>query len=182
MSNGIFFGRDYTVDSFPYGEWMNRVKWYVRLFKQLNSYADILRSYEGYYWGAARTGAVVSVPNNAWTNIPLDSVFADGRGTGITSGGYLVPDDGFYMVSMRTTWAANPNGRRGCRVALDGTPVQWTSSYYSTVNNASNAVSSSVIQADKGQVMNLQGFQDSGGALNTFASFTHFSVRKLAVS
>lgn len=127
----------------------------------------------------ARQATLQSIPSGAFTSITLDAedVDTDVDGVGghdnVTNNSrFTARYPGYHSISGGCSFASNVTGRRGVRVAVNGTAVNG-----STVVLAATIAASVVVGNDRnlvylnvGDYVELQAFQDSGGALNTVST------------
>jgi hypothetical protein len=131
---------------------------------------------------AAKTGSTFSVADNSWTSITGFSATADYMGQ-VTTGYIGIPITGIYRLKARIPYAANGTGVRGGRfydivaAAAYGECVTLSlTTGHETVRDVEVVVS---LNAGTGII--LQGYQNSGGALNAAAG-VQLSMELLQVS
>lgn len=119
---------------------------------------------------------IQSVASSAWTSITCDASTVDtyGMHSNSTNNSRATAQvAGWYRPAGSAAFAANGTGARGSRFAKNGAAVLGTASFGPplTTGNASSlpAVSLPVLLA-VGDYLELQGFQTSGGVLNTFTA------------
>lgn len=111
------------------------------------------------------TGSAQSIDNNAWTAITLDTVLRDTEGGFDSSGAYTVQVSGWYYVMGGIVWQDNATGSRGIRFAINGFPsVSGAQIKRSTAAVACGVNLTRMIPLVEGNVLTIQGWQDSGGA------------------
>lgn len=108
-----------------------------------------------------------SIPNSAFTNIIWSTTVAN-RMNAINSGDHaeiVIRRAGIYMVAGCISFAAAAGGTRIARATRNGTAVPGS---YSRNTASSTAIMafSFVVACDVADVLKIQAFQDSGGALN----------------
>lgn len=112
------------------------------------------------------TGSAQSVDNNSWTDITLDTVLRDTESGFSSDGAYTVQVSGWYYVMGGIVWQDNATNSRGIRFAVNGFP----SVSGAQIKRSSAAVACGVnltrmIPLVEGNVLTIQGWQDSGSAL-----------------
>lgn len=92
---------------------------------------------------------------------------------------YTAQVPGYYQVLGAVSWAVNATGNRLAEIHLNGVAIsQGAVPTTSTVNNATAAVGSGLILMNgTTDYVELFGFQNSGGSLNTNVAFTQMTVR-----
>lgn len=122
-----------------------------------------------------RQTAAQSVPNATWTAVTFDTEDLDrdnGHSTVSNTSRYTATSPGYFWWAYSLTWAANATGQRGGRIRTNGTDAQ-VSAVARVLHNA-GATFDTGQSGGGAQYMNgttdyveLMGFQNSGGALNT---------------
>lgn len=119
-----------------------------------------------------QTSTLTSLANNGWTSVGLDTTVFDnylGHNNGVNNSRYTVQLAGNYLVLGAVSFTANASGNRGARIAKNGTPYQGSG----TLDIAITALPTSmttvpvIIALAVGDYVEVQGFQSSGGSLNT---------------
>lgn len=111
---------------------------------------------------------VNSVANDTWTNIKLDTVKRDTESGFNSSGEYVVQISGWYYVSACVVWANNGTGQRGIRFAINNFPHVSGAVLYNPDSGIACGVGlSRMMPLVEGQILSVQGWQDSGTALAT---------------
>lgn len=112
-----------------------------------------------------------SVTSGTWTSLSIDTetLDSDGGHSNVTNTTrYTAQIAGTYLVLGFAAFASNATGVRGSRLALNGTAIRGSQT---NVNTCSSSVWSSpcwaVTAMAVGDYVEVQGFQNSGGALNT---------------
>lgn len=124
-----------------------------------------------------RQSVAQSVPSGVWTALTFDAEDADldpnGNSTqhdaAVNTSRFTAVYPGRYLFAGAAGFVANAAGRRGCRWALNGTAVNGAEALVQATTANSITVPSRVksIYLNIGDYVELQGFQESGGALNT---------------
>lgn len=116
-----------------------------------------------------RQTSIQSVGNAAWTTITMDVIDWDTMGEAANLAGETIKirREGIYLVVGKTTWAANATGSRFCGFGIDGS-IAWSFGGYAPVSNHIIRVPGvTMLELTAGQTVELMGYQDSGGNLNT---------------
>jgi hypothetical protein len=115
-----------------------------------------------------------SVPNTTWTSLSLDSTVFDpygGHSVSTNNSRYTAQVAGWYLVFAAACYATNSTGWRGIRVAKNGTAVAGSATEIqaNTVAAALTTIGtpSVIVFLNAGDYVEGQGYQTSGGALNT---------------
>jgi hypothetical protein len=117
---------------------------------------------------ASSTPASDSYDPNGWFNDANDSID--------------IGQDGFYCITANVAFATNATGRRAVTLVLNGVGI---SSVVLSASSSSgtNLVSTTNMYLFSGDQITVNGFQNSGGALNTVATasgaFTALSVGRI---
>ena len=125
-----------------------------------------------------QTATTTSIPTglSPWTSVAFSDtagVMIDnysGHSTGTNPSRYTVVVAGWYTVSGAVCYAANATGVRGARCAKNGTAIQGTGISITNVGaGTATAVASAPrdVRCAVGDYLELQGVQNSGGALAT---------------
>ncbi|MFE9127107.1 hypothetical protein ACFYOF_17080 [Streptomyces sp. NPDC007148] len=116
---------------------------------------------------------VQSIPNNAWTSFTIDTEILDsdgGHSTTTNTSRYTATVPGVYLVFGTSGYVSNTTGLRRARIALNGSPVIGAG-MGSDTHAASGAigefVGSLVPMNGTTDFVEVQGYQTSGGALNS---------------
>jgi len=123
-----------------------------------------------------RQTAVQSIPNGAYTSISFQTEDYDtpsGHDPVTNNTRYTAPITGKYTFSGGVAFVANGSGLRGTRWAKNGTALNASASMFVTVGaGAASRITAQTIGVDlaAGDFVELQAFQDTGGAINTFAT------------
>lgn len=116
-----------------------------------------------------------SLTSATFTSLTLDVETVDSAGghdTVTNTSRYTAVYPGWYEVGGGTGYAANVTGRRGARWAVNGTAINGSGVLIPTNSSGTTQVPARTIQVylNVGDYVELQGYQDSGGALNTAVS------------
>lgn len=116
--------------------------------------------------------AVQSVPNATWTALAFDGSVIDsygGHSNSTNNTRYTEQVAGWYMVFGCASFATNGTGNRGCSVAKNGTRVMGAAGFFGPVSGNPATVPSppTIVFLNVGDYLEVQGYQVSGGALNT---------------
>lgn len=145
---------------------------------------DSIRAYDGSSWVAVwyrqrplaqlRQTSAQTLANNTWTAITFQLEYADnvgGHSTVTNTSRYTSTVDGYYEVSGAVCLAATSAGSGWARWARNGT--EWPGSGTNMVNTTSQMLLPArtvIIALGVGDYVELQGFQLSGGNLDTFVA------------
>lgn len=109
-----------------------------------------------------------SIAVNTWTSIKLDTIKRDTEGGFDVSGNYTVQVSGWYYVSASIVWAVDGTGERGIRFAVNNFPsISGAVLYNPDAGIACGISMSRMIPLVAGQVLTMQGWQDTAGTLAT---------------
>lgn len=119
-----------------------------------------------------RQTSAQSIPNNTYTSLTFNAEDYDSHNAHSTSSNtsrYVAQVAGYYQVSGKVAWAGNTTGRRASAWAVNGTQINGTEVAIAATSAAAiehPAVTVDVLLAVN-DFVELQAFQESGGALNT---------------
>lgn len=120
-------------------------------------------------------GTVQSLPSSAWAAVTYDQSGVDtygGHSNTTNPSRYTAQVAGWYSVGGGASTAANATGQRGAAVARNGTRVQGGAA----MSQAASALSPTVptpptlAYLNVGDYLEIDAYQNSGGALNTASS------------
>lgn len=119
-------------------------------------------------YGAVRQSAAQSVPNTTWTAVDW-TTRTDTVAVGVTVGnaGLTCVVPGLYQVTGSVAFAANATGERHARLLVNGSVVLAGTSAPGWATLATLLRADGVVKLAPGDVVNLAGYQASGGALST---------------
>lgn len=123
-----------------------------------------------------RQTSVQSLSNNSFGDILFDTEDIDrdgGHSTVTNTARYTSPTSGYIAVSGGVAFAANATGRRAAQWALNGTAINASQNMETTTATGNPTLSARTFAVPVNgstDYVTLQGYQDSGGALNTFAT------------
>ena len=125
----------------------------------------------------APSGSVTSVANQTWTAITMTTVDYDNMGGwaygNSISDHYTAQMSGWYMVLGCIVWdSASSAASRAARITINGTTVAGIASHPPSIINTGVCMARTVYLA-KLDYIQLQGFQDTGGSLNTAANYSN---------
>lgn len=124
----------------------------------------------------AWSAAVQTPASGALTTLTLDSemIDTDGMHSTVTNTSRITfQTAGYYRIWGATTWTTNATGQRGGLIKANGTTVvelTYTMIAASPTFFTSVPLTQTITSFDVGDYIELQGYQASGGALNTFSS------------
>lgn len=114
-----------------------------------------------------------SIPNNAYTAVSFDATDFDRMGGAGSSAAKLeCTRSGLYMLSLDLELAGNSTGQRLVRVTRSGSLVRGSLAEGRPTASALKMGHSFTFLADKGDEVQVEVFQDSGGALNVLGGNT----------
>ena len=113
-----------------------------------------------------------SLTNNVWGSITFDTEDHDNdtaHSTVTNTSRYTAVTAGWYRVSGVVTVASAGSGQRGARWAVNGTVLNASRTQHNTSAAGATDVAACgrLVFLSAGDYVELQGFQNSGGALNT---------------
>jgi hypothetical protein len=117
-----------------------------------------------------------SIANNTWTAITFgvedwddDPDGTGGHSTSSNTSRYTARYPGVYLLGGGVGWAASSAGVRGTRWAKNGTALNGSSTLEppTASGTAYYAARAIKVELDEGDYVELFGFQNSGGSLNT---------------
>lgn len=123
-----------------------------------------------------RANAAQSLSNSTWTSLNLAVEIVDsaqggsgGHSTSVNTSRFTAEYTGWYLVSGVAHFAGNTTGRRGARLAVNGSALDSSASViYATGSNSIGVpCHAQLVSLTAGDYVELQGFQDTGGALNS---------------
>lgn len=137
-----------------------------------------------------RSSAAQSLATATWTGIDLaaeDQDSVDGHDNSTNPSRYTAVYPGRYLLGGGVGYASNVTGRRGARFAVNGTAVTNSEAMIPAITGGvgtSVAARSKTVYLGVGDYAELQGFQDSGGALNTGTGNggSHFTVLWVSIA
>lgn len=118
-----------------------------------------------------RKSSALSISDSTWTAISAWTTVDEDRTSSFNSstGEFTLPESGPYTVHGVLSFASNSTGLRGVRVMLDGVEKSEIIVPTASGNYVGVPYSFKVI-GNGGQKITIEGFQTSGGALNTQAN------------
>ena len=133
-----------------------------------------------------------SIPTGAWTSVTLTATGSQaydnygGHSNSTNTSRYVAQVAGWYTVSGVVAFAANGTGERGARLAVNGSSVSGAAELIAALSTNATAIATPTrdIPLAIGDFVEVQGWQTSGGALNTavfsdlasalWVKFSHF--------
>lgn len=107
-----------------------------------------------------------SISNDSWTSVTLNTARRDTEGGFNSSGVYTVGVSGWYYVSGCVVFSVNGTNQRGVRFGINNGPAMSGAVIYNPDAGIACGVSMSrMMPLVAGQLLTLQCWQDSGGAL-----------------
>lgn len=141
----------------------------------LNSVRGMLQAIINPPIGAFRQAVAQSIPNGAWTAILLDTEDVDsagGHSLTINTSRYIAQIAGWYQFSGGTSFSASATGVRYAGWMLNGSMINASSAggYAGSAAQVVQVCARTIhISMAVGDYVELAGWQNSGGALNTIA-------------
>lgn len=117
-----------------------------------------------------------SVATGTFTPITFDTEAFDthgGHDTSTNTSRYTCRIAGYYQFSGKVCWSGNSTGRRASQWWLNGTVITGTQVAYAatTAADVEHVVLTLDVAMAVGDYVELAGYQDSGGSLNTIVTF-----------
>ncbi|MEU6347230.1 hypothetical protein ABZ883_40560 [Streptomyces sp. NPDC046977] len=116
-------------------------------------------------------GSAQSLSTATFTSITLDQETIDsdgGHSTTTNPSRYVIQVPGTYFLLGEACFPSNATGNRGSRLQVNGANVQGAATMIPTASgNACGAPAGALVALNAGDYVEIQGFQSSGGALNT---------------
>ncbi len=129
----------------------------------------------------ARQTVVQSLTDNTFGGITFtaeDIDTANGHdGGGANPERYVFPRTSYYLLAGSVAFDNNATNQRGCRWNINGTAMNGSAVLVSSVSGNVIVVpaTTQVVLGTSGQYVKLEGYQNRGGALNTFSSAEYAS-------
>ncbi|HZP55027.1 hypothetical protein [Actinocrinis sp.] len=139
----------------------------------LNSLRDALNFLINVPIVTAGQASVQSIPNTTWTSLTLDTTVVDsygGHSNTTNNSRYTAQVAGWYLCCGTCGFAANATGFRQIRLAKNGAQVTFSVATLPVVAaTVATVIVTPTLQVflAVGDYLEVQGFQSSGGALNT---------------
>ena len=116
-----------------------------------------------------------SIPNATWTAISQDGTITDTDGqhsNSVNNSRFICQVAGWYSASGAVGFASNSTGSRGAGIYKNGSPLTIASGAITAASNTNHvAVAGEVfVTMNVGDYLELAGWQNSGGALNTITT------------
>lgn len=167
---------DIPWNIFAHKELTNPQTWWSRIFLWLNGVRDFALPLQC-FWRAEAT-AVSSLTNATWSRIALNQTLVDSLNLGLdATGGFIAPTYGIYQVCGSAGVAVTTGNRKGCQVIKNGAATAASGNIdaqqrlIKVPNNAEGILSGNAyVSLVKGDRLNVYGFQETGGAVNTVES------------
>lgn len=128
----------------------------------------------------ARQTVVQSLANNTFAGITFtteDIDTANGHDTAVNPDRYVFPRTSYYLLAGSVAIDNNATNQRGCRWNINGTPMNGSATLLTSVTGNVIVVPASmqVVAGVATQYVKLEGYQNSGIAVNTFSSAEYAS-------
>jgi len=134
---------------------------------------------------------VTTLGNGAWTPITFTAEDFDTssiHNTAADTDRFVIPSNGAYQLAGKISYAANGTGVRGCRWTKNGTALSGSMIILPNTTVATPArIPAATMTANfiAGDIIRLEGFQESGGNLDTLSaadtsSNSYAEIRKVA--
>lgn len=112
-----------------------------------------------------------SISSATFASITLDQETIDsdgGHSTSTNPSRYVIQVPGTYFIIGEACFPSNGTGNRGSRIQVNAANVQGAAAMIPTAGgNACGAPCGALVALNAGDFVEVQGFQSSGGALNT---------------
>jgi hypothetical protein len=113
-----------------------------------------------------------SVSDATWTALSIDTEIYDsdgGHSTSTNTTRYVVQVAGTYLITGTAAFAGNAVGNRAVRLAVNGTAIvgSFDKTLAATATHSSSRLSVAQAVCAVGDYIEVYGYQNSGGALNT---------------
>lgn len=144
--------------------------------------SNLLDEYSGFHAPATmakRNNSPQSISNNAWNDVNWDTEqydYGEMHNDVSTNNAVYIRRAGLYLVTLQASFAANATGSRKARLSVnsvDRFPEYFTAP---TAGTACRVNGSATYYFNAGDVLVMQVFQDSGGALNLRYEESFFSA------
>ena len=120
------------------------------------------------------------IPNSTWTDLQWDDNIYDPsalHNPASNNTNIFIKSPGWYRLTGIITFASNATGKRGARFMWNGNLIDRSTVLLAGSSACDAVLVTSIIKyADPGDNFRMQGFQDSGGALNFKGNESSFSV------
>jgi hypothetical protein len=118
-------------------------------------------------WASFRTSAL-AIGNASWATVTFSSSqnLRGGAVSEQSSGNHTIAHTGLYRIEAGFMWAANGVGNRGVRIRSGSTVLVESIIQSFDTNGRGQSLSLPAIPLTLGDTINVQAFQNSGGALN----------------
>lgn len=123
----------------------------------------------GHAWGAMRQSAAQSIPNATFTDLSWSNR-TDTIANGVTLGntGITIVVPGLYHVTATVVFTANSTGQRHARLNVNGgVVIQGTGGNAAAGSDVTRLRADGLLRLSVGDVINVDAYQSSTGALNT---------------
>lgn len=134
------------------------------LFAQKPPMADLLQI-------VAQSLTTATFTSLTFTSAAVDQDYLGGTGhsNSTNTSRYTANYAGWYEISGGPAFAVNATGNRGCRWAINGAAVTGTYVFVGAIATLDEAIPARtrMVYLNVGDYVELQGYQSSGGALNT---------------
>lgn len=123
----------------------------------------------------ARQTVAQSLADNTFAGITFTTEEVDtanGHDTSSNTDRYVFPRTSYYLLAGNVAFDLNATNQRGCRWNINGTALNGSGTLLAAVSGNITVVPAVVVvvQGTAGQYCKLEGYQNRGGALNTFVT------------
>lgn len=124
--------------------------------------------------------SVQTITNATWTAISQDSTILDTDGqhsNSVNNSRFICQVVGWYSASGAVGFASNSTGSRGAGIYKNGSPLTQASGVITAASNANHVAVAGelLVSMNIGDYLELVGWQNSGGNLNTITTAQYAS-------
>ena len=135
-------------------------------------------SQSGAFFQAQTDSIGVHTANASFQSFPFQTVIEDThQAYNSSTGEFTCPIDGFVTISTTVGFAQSGVGVRIIRIAKNGSPARNFAQYEGEGSGANVRTYSGFLRVEKGDVITIEGFQNSGGNLNHASGTLFFEIR-----
>jgi hypothetical protein len=148
------------------GNFMTAALWNANVF---NGLTYLLNPPQCHAWQSAAQ----SLANNTWTSLSLNNTTTDpyaGHSDTTNNSRYTAQVAGWYEISGVAAFGANATGFRAAKCTVNGVAINASNGYTGNNGatfNTATVTPTRIVFLNVGDYVEVQGFQNSGGALST---------------